>query len=215
MTATARHAALPGILLHSPRVYDLQVWLATRGRERALREMILRLARPAPGEAMLDVGCGTGTLTIAASPQVAPCGEIFGIDASHEMILGARRKAQRAGVQVTFGTGLAQDLPFPDARFELVTSTLMLHHLPGSARLASLQEIRRVLKPGGRALIVDFATSSQEQGGLLRRLHRHGRVRPAEIHDLVTAAGLVRLDDGPLPLRDLHYVLAARQGDAS
>lgn len=208
MAAAAPHAAPHGILLHSPRIYDFQVWLATRGRERRLREMILSLARPQPGEALLDVGCGTGTLALAARPRLGPAGEAFGIDASSEMVAGARRKAVRAGMQVTFETAQAQDLPFPDARFDLVTSTLMLHHLPRTTREACAREVRRVLKPGGRALIVDFATSSQEQGGLLHRLHRHGRVKPEEILGLARAVGLAVIDSGTLPLRDLHYVLA-------
>lgn len=208
------HAAAVGILLHSPRIYDLQVWLATRGREPALRERILDLARPAPGEAVLDVGCGVGTLAIAARRRVGASGEVFGVDASPEMVSGARRKALKAGMQIAFQHGLAQALPFPDARFDLVTSTLMLHHLPRPVREGSLREIRRVLKPGGRVLVVDFASSSTQQGGLLHRLHRHGRVKPAEIIDLATAAGLVRLEDGPLPFRDLHYVLAAAPGRA-
>jgi len=209
MSHNPAHAGLPGILLHSPRVYDLQVWLATAGRERGLREAILALARPAPGEAMLDVGCGTGTLAIAARPRVGPAGEVFGIDAAPEMVAGARRKALRAGVDVAFEAAQAQALPFPDARFDLVTATLMLHHLPRAARSLFVREVRRVLKPGGRLLVIDFATSSKQQGGVLHRLHRHGRVKPAEIIDLVTAGGLARVDDGPVAFRDLHYVLAA------
>jgi ubiquinone/menaquinone biosynthesis C-methylase UbiE len=213
MTHSSAHSPLPGILLHSPRVYDLQVWLATRGRERSLREAILRLVQPRPGEAMLDVGCGTGTLAIAARRLVGAAGDVVGADASPEMVAGAQRKARRAGVQATFVEALTQALPFPDKRFDLVTSTLMLHHLPRPVRAAALSEIRRVLKPGGRLLVVDFASSSTEQGGFFHRLHRHGRVQPAEIIELVTSAGLARLDDGELGVRDLHYVLAAAPGD--
>ena len=209
MNAHAPSARAPGILLHGPRIYDLQVWLATHGREQDLRETILRVARLTPGEAMLDVGCGTGTLATAARPRLGPAGEVIGLDASPEMIDSARHKARRAGVLVTFETGPAQALPFPDGRFDLVTCTLVLHHLPRRDREACLGEMRRVLKPGGRALIVDFATSSKQQGGLLHRLHRHGRVKPADILDLVARAGLRRAEDGPLPFRDLYYVLAS------
>lgn len=131
------------------------------------------------------------------------------------MIAGARRKARKLGVQVGFEEGHAQALSFPDARFDLVTCTLMLHHLARPAREASVREIRRVLKPGGRALLVDFATSSQQQGGFLHRLHRHGRVRPADILDIATGAGLIQAETGTLPLRDLHYVLSIAPGAAS
>jgi ubiquinone/menaquinone biosynthesis C-methylase UbiE len=212
-----RHApghSSPGILLHAPRFYDFQVWLATHGRERALRETILRLARVTAGEAMLDVGCGTGTLALAARRLVGPSGEVIAIDASSEMVERARRKARAARLEVEFREAPAQALPFGDGRFDLVTSTLMLHHLPRGEREASAREIVRVLKPGGRALAVDFASTSQAQGGLLHRLHRHGRVRPAEIVGLLTDAGMTVLESGPLGMRDLHFVLAraARAG---
>src|SRR5688572_3378865 len=75
-----------GLVLHSAARYDLLVWLITRGRERAFREKVLRLARLKPGESVLDVGCGTGTLAIAARPLVGPAGAVYGIDASPEMI---------------------------------------------------------------------------------------------------------------------------------
>ncbi len=208
MNAHAPQPGAPGILLHAPRIYDLQVWLVSHGRESRLRDTMLNLARLAPGEAMLDVGCGTGTLAIAARARLGPAGEVVGLDASPEMIASARGKARRAGVPVDFETGPAQALPFPDDRFDLATCTLMLHHLPRPGREVCLREIRRVLKPGGRALIVDFATSSTQQGGLLHRLHRHGRVKPADILDLVVRAGLRPIEDGSLPLRDLYYVLA-------
>lgn len=70
-----------------------------------------------------------------------------------------------------------------------------------------------MLKPGGRVLVVDFASSSKAQGGLLHRLHRHGRVRPEEIVRLIEGANLTVVETGALGLRDLHYVLATRSGD--
>lgn len=214
MTAPASplHAptAVPaGILLHAPGFYDLQVWLATGGRERALRDRILSLSRLRPGEAMLDVGCGTGTLALAARRVAGASGEVFGIDASPEMVERARRKARRAGLQIELRQAPAQALPFADGRFDLVTSTLMLHHLPRQDRQACVREMARVLKPGGRALVVEFARSSQARGGLVRHLVRHGRVRPADINGLLSDAGMAVLESGPLGLLDLHYVLAA------
>lgn len=213
MTESAQHDrsnALPGILLHAPGFYDFQVWLATGGRERRLRESILRVARPAPGEHVLDVGCGTGTFAIAMKRLVGAAGRAAGIDASREMTISARRKARKAGVELEVQEGLAQALPFADESFDLAASTLMLHHLPRSARQACAREIARVLKPGGRALAVDFATSSKEQGGLFHRLHRHGLVRLEEIVALMEAAGLKVVDTGPIGMRDLNYVLATK-----
>ena len=213
--ALGQHAAsLPGILLHAPRRYDFQVWLATGGKEASLREAILRFARLAPGEALLDVGCGTGTLAVAAARRLGPSGRICGVDAAPQMVAAAQRKARGAGLEADFREAPAQALPYPDGQFDLVTATLMLHHLPRPGREACAQEMARVLKPGGRALAVDFATSSQAHGGLFARLHRHGRVKLAEIEALLAGAGLSLVESGAVGMRDLHYVLAAKPGPA-
>jgi ubiquinone/menaquinone biosynthesis C-methylase UbiE len=200
------------ILLHSPRHYDFQVWLATGGREHRLREAILDCAGLVPGEAMLDIGCGTGTLAIAAKRRLGLESRVSGIDASPEMVAAARAKARKAGLGIEVETATAQALPFPDNSFDLVTSTLMLHHLPKPARAVCTAEMLRVLKPGGRGLVVDFATSSEVQGGPFHRLHRHGRVRPEHIAALLSDAGFEVADHGPLGLRDLHHVLAIKPG---
>lgn len=210
-TASHRRAGTPpGILLHSPRLYDFQVWLATRGQERSLREAILSKAHLQPGEKVLDVGCGTGVLAVAAKRLVGSSGAVIGVDASPEMTAAARAKALRANVDIEVQTALAQALPFPDDEFDLVASTLMLHHLPPAGRDLAAAEMRRVLKPGGRALVVDFATSSEAQGGFLHHLHPHGRVRPEEIARVLTAAGLVVAEAGTLGMRDLHYIRAVK-----
>ena len=105
---------------------------------------------------MLDVGCGTGSLTIALRGSVGSAGAVSGVDASPEMIEVARRKAIKVGVEVDFRVGLAEAIPFPNATFDLVVSQLAIHHLPGDLKQRSFLEMRRVLKPGGRCLIVDF-----------------------------------------------------------
>src|SRR5437879_13713515 len=104
------------------------------GREGAFREKVLRLARLQPGEAVLDVGCGTGTLAIAAKRQVGPTGTVYGVDASPEMLARAGKKARKAGVEIFFKNGLVEALPFPDAHFAAVLSTVMLHQLPRRLR---------------------------------------------------------------------------------
>ena len=124
-----------GLVLHSAaRYYDLLAWLLTLGREGRFRDRLVELARLEPGHAVLDVGCGTGTLAVSAKRRVGLTGTVHGVDASPEMIERARRKSAKAGVEVTFEIGTVEALPFPDARFDAVLSTLMLHHLPRPVR---------------------------------------------------------------------------------
>jgi ubiquinone/menaquinone biosynthesis C-methylase UbiE len=211
MTETREHRPAPatkGRVLHSAIAYDVLAWLFLRGRERSFRERLVRLARIERGQSVLDVGCGTGSLAIAAKRRVGPAGRVYGIDASPEMIVRARRKAGKAGLAVTFGEAVVEALPFPDDRFDVVLSTLMLHHLPRPARERCGREIQRVLKPGGHVLAVDFGGASQGEKSFLDRFHRHGRVEVQDIVRLLGEAGLDVVESGPVGIRGLNFVLA-------
>jgi ubiquinone/menaquinone biosynthesis C-methylase UbiE len=96
----ASGARATGRVLHSAAGYDLLEWLLTFGRQRAFRQRLVGLARIGPGESALDVGCGTGSLAIAAKGEVGGTGTVHGIDASQAMIDRARRKAVSACVDV-------------------------------------------------------------------------------------------------------------------
>lgn len=202
-TATPR-----GIVLHSAHFYDVLVRVLTLGRESALREKMIDLASLKPGETVLDVGCGTGTLAIAAGRHVGSSGKVYGIDASPEMIARAGKKAGKAGQGIEFRNASIEALPFQDAQFDVVLSTLILHHLPRQVRENGLREIRRVLKTGGRVLVVDFGQSERPKGLIGRLHHGHGHVAPAEIAALLNAAGLNVLESGPVGFRDAHFALA-------
>ena len=190
--------------------YDLLVALATLGRERAMRERMLDLARVTPGEKVLDVGCGTGTLAIAAKRRVGDAGTVDGIDASVKMIERARKKAKRARVDAVFRVALAESTPFETSRFDLVLSTVMLHHLPRDTRAQAIQEMRRVIKPDGRVLIVDFGKQTTEHRGLMAHFHRHGRVSMADLTALVEKASLNVRESGSVGVGTLIYVLAGK-----
>ena len=198
-----------GIVIHRAFLYDLFVWLVSLGRERAYREKVLDLARLKPGEAVLDIGCGTGTLAIAAKRRVGPAGRVYGVDASPEMLARAGRKATKAGAEVVFKNGIAEAMPFPDGQFDAVLSTVMLHHLGRKARQQCAHEVRRVLKPGGRVLAVDFARPAQGKKGLLDHFHHHGYVNLHDIVALLTEAGLETLKSGAAGIGDLQFVLAS------
>ncbi len=206
----ASQANTTGIVLHSPVFYDLTVWLAMFGKERAFRQRLLDLARIQNGECVLDVGCGTGSLAIAAKERVGLAGKVHGIDASSEMLARAEKKARKAGVEVLFQNAIAEALPFPEPRFDIVLSTVMLHHLPQKPRLKAVNEIRRVLKPGGRVLVVDFEGMDAQKRTILSHFHRpHGHVSARDIIALVSQVGLKVIENGPVGIRDLQFVLAA------
>jgi ubiquinone/menaquinone biosynthesis C-methylase UbiE len=199
----------PGLVLHAAATYDLLIWLVTLGREQAFREKMLRLAHLKPGESVLDVGCGTGSLAIAAMRQVGPRGTVSGVDASPEMIARAEKKARKAGLDVAFQNAFAQSLPFPDAQFDAVLTTIMLHHLPQKSRAELASEVRRVLKPGGRVLAIDFGATARGRKSFLDHFHhRHGHVEFKEIISLFNEAGLDIAESGAVGMRDLEFVLA-------
>ena len=170
---------------------------------------VFRGLLPAPGGRVLDVGCGTGTLAIAAKRQVGTIGTVYGVDASPEMLARANKKARKARVEIVLKNGLVESLPFPDAHFDVVLSTVMLHHLPGKLRRQCTGEIRRVLKPGGRVLAVDFGTSPTQKRGIVAHFHRHAHISLAEIVAIFSEAGLSIGESGAVGISDLQFVLAA------
>jgi len=200
--------ATSGIVLHSPAFYDFIVWLAFFGKEKEFRQKVLNLAHIRAGEQVLDVGCGTGTLAITAKQHVGPTGKVYGLDASQEMLARAEKKARKEGVEVAFKAGVVEQMPFPDAQFDAVLSTVMLHHLPRKARLQCVREMRRVAKPGGRILAVDFDGTDQSHG-FISRIHRgHGHVGLTDLTMLVNEVGLEVIESGVVGFRDLNFVLA-------
>ncbi len=139
---------------------------------------------------------------------------MHGIDASPEMIARARSKAMRAGIEVDFNTAVAEALPFPDRQLDVVLTTMMLHHLPSEPRQQCVHEIRRVLKPGGRLLAVDFAGPARERRGLIARFHRRVQFDLRDVIPMLNKAGLSSVENGAVGFGDLQFVLAAAPGGA-
>lgn len=178
-------AQTEGSLIRWAAYYDVTVNLLTLGKARRLRTMTVDQALIKPGDRVLDVGCGTGEVTLLAKTR-AGLGEVYGIDPAPEMISVAGNKAKRRRLDIDFRVGVIESLPLPDSSIDVVTSSLMMHHLPEPLKARGLAEIYRVLRPGGRLLIADFMRPT---GSFLNHLFiaftRHRGLR-AGIEDLQT-----------------------------
>ena len=150
-------SALKGQMEQMVDSYDSYMRRITLGRENALREMTVNLAQVKPGDSVLEAGCGTGTLTLAAKRQAGPAGKVFGIDIIPGMIDLSRRKAAEAGLDVTFQLGSIDDIPFTANQFDVVICSFMIFHMSEKVRQKGIAEIFRVLKPQGRLMILDLA----------------------------------------------------------
>jgi demethylmenaquinone methyltransferase/2-methoxy-6-polyprenyl-1,4-benzoquinol methylase/phosphoethanolamine N-methyltransferase len=205
-----RHPAprTEGRSIHWARLYDLGTTLLSFGRLSALHREIVDLAGMTSGERVLDVGCGPGRLAIMAARVTGQAGEACGIDPAPEMIALARRNAARAGVGVCFEVAAVEALPYPDDHFDVVLSSLVLHHLPDELKHRGLVEIRRVLRPGGRVTAVDFgATPGGGAGHLLCVLGlRTGSDHAERIRSMVRDAGFDTVEMGATGHRALAFV---------
>ena len=135
------------------RVYDPVV--AITSRESAFKKRLLGHARIKDGESVLDVACGTGTLAIEIKKD-HPKAKVSGIDGDKAILTRAKAKAKDAGVKIDFQRGMSNELPYDARAFDVVVSTLFFHHLTDEAKADTAEEIKRVLRLGGRVLIADW-----------------------------------------------------------
>ena len=143
------------VLTKAASVYD---WLApamTFWQERPLNENAITFLKPEPHWCVLDVGCATGGMALALAKYLNADdgGLAVGLDASLQMVAVARKKVR--ALPCRFDVGVAEKLPYPDAVFDGLTSTFFFHHLNLEDKLTALQDALRVLKPGGRCVVVD------------------------------------------------------------
>jgi ubiquinone/menaquinone biosynthesis C-methylase UbiE len=123
--------------------------------DRAVKRALVDQAHLESGMRVLDVGCGTATLTIMIA-GACPGLEVTGLDGDPDVLRIAKEKARAAGVAVNLVQGVAMALPFEDASFDRVTTSLVLHHLTPENKLLALREMRRVLRPEGELHIADW-----------------------------------------------------------
>jgi ubiquinone/menaquinone biosynthesis C-methylase UbiE len=137
--------------------YDLYMKRITLGREDSLRKMTVNLAQIKHGDCVLEIGCATGSLSLAAKRQAGQEGSVFGIDIIPGMIEISREKAAQAKLDVSFQVGNIQDIPFPNEHFDKVMCSFMIFHMSEKVRNNGIKEIFRVLKPNGSLLVLDLA----------------------------------------------------------
>ena len=145
---------------------------------------------------MLDVGCGTGALAMEAQSRVGAAGRISGVDPGPQQIARARSKAPRRNLPIDFQVGVIEQLAFPDQTFDVVLSTLVMHHLPDDLKRQGLSEMARVLKPGGRLVIADFKRPEEHQGQPARLCA--GSLGLQDLPALMAEAGFSQMESGEI-----------------
>ncbi len=138
-------------------LYDPIIALTTR--ESVFKDRLIELANFRYGARVLDVGCGTGTLAIRLK-QKRDDVVVSGIDGDNAVLARAKKKAAKFGVNIQFDQGLSFALPYADATYDQIVSTLFFHHLLWDDKIATLKEALRVLKPGGHLHIADWGKAT-------------------------------------------------------
>jgi len=135
-------------------------------RDIRYKSRLIEQAQIQPGQRVMDLGCGTGTLAIMAK-QAQPQAEVFGLDADPQMLKVAQAKKDQEKLEVKFDVGFTNNLPYPDESFDRVLSSIMIHHLKTPDKEKTAHEIYRVLKPSGQLHIIDFGKPYTWYGKLL------------------------------------------------
>jgi len=141
------------------KVYDLLNTVMTAGLHHRWRERAADLAHVGPGSRVLDVATGTGDLAIELARRVAPGGEVVGSDFSEAMLARARTKSKPAGAELRFEWGDALELPFADETFDAATVGFGARNFSDLAR--GLEEMARVVRPGGRVVVLEFTSPTR------------------------------------------------------
>ena len=178
-------------------------------REDVFKHKLTLQARILPGMKALDLGCGTGTLTMMLKKEY-PNASITGLDGDPEVLDIAREKS--GGLNIQWDQGMAYALPYPDTSFDRVVTSLVIHHLILEDKQRAFAEVYRVLKPNGELYVLDFGAP---HSGLTRLItkYMHGLEEAADNFDglipqFISAAGFKPVDEldyfvtvfGPLSL---------------
>jgi len=158
----------------------------------AARKLLAEQASLRAGQRILEVGCGTGTLTLMIK-RLQPEVEAVGLDPDPKALSRARAKAARTGAEVRFDEGFGDELPYPDESFDRVFSSFMFHHVPAAEKGKFLESVGRVLKPDGSFHMLDFEAGGGLHSLLAHVFHAHQRLEDNANDRVLTfmkAAGL-------------------------
>ena len=153
-------------------LYDVLAKLI--GSEAAHRQLVDQ-ADTSPSHHVLDIGCGTGNLTLLVK-RLHPRADVVGLDPDPKALTRARRKADERGFAVRLDRGFADELPYADASFDRVFSAFMLHHLPLEVKEKTLSDVRRVLRSDGAFYALDFGGTGHVNG-IIAHLFHHAHLR--------------------------------------
>ncbi len=146
--------------------YDITNAVLSLGVHALWRNATVRRSQVKPGDAVLDCATGTGDLALAFKRAVGPAGQVTGTDFCAEMLAPAPDKARRAGLAVDFKVADAMDLPFETASFDVASIAFGIRNVDDPVRC--LREMARVVRPGGRVVVLEFGQPTGVFGGLFR-----------------------------------------------
>ncbi|HEX5808695.1 MAG TPA: class I SAM-dependent methyltransferase [Anaerolineales bacterium] len=136
-----------------------------------MRRGLLRRMGDLNNQRILDIGSGTGTMAVMVK-QAFPGAQVVGLDGDPQILEIARAKARNLGLEIRFEQGMSFELPYPEDSFDVVLTSMMLHHLTGKDKQQTAREMYRVLRPGGKLFGADFAAPRSSLGKALRPITR-------------------------------------------
>ncbi len=136
-----------------------------------MRRDLLKQMGDLSNKKILDVGSGTGTMAVMIK-QAYPFAKVAGLDGDPEILEIARSKARSLGLEIRFDQGMSFDLPYPNESFDVVLTTVMMHHLSRDDKQTTAREMYRVLRPGGQLFGADFAEPRSSFGKAIRPFTR-------------------------------------------